>query len=341
MQVPAQVEYERATSVAHALTLLTRYGPEARILAGGHSLIPMMKLRLAQPETLIDINGLAELSYIRVADGELQIGALTRHAELLDSALAGEHFAILHDAERVIADPVVRNWGTIGGSLCQADPSEDLSATFAALKATMVICHPDGSRTVSARDFHTGPYETVVAPGELLTEISIPIRPGVELPGRHGPGAVRAADRHDRLERGERRGQVLGRVRLAQRPADRAPVAHHGVGDDLLRVVQDREVLAGGCRCEQLRVPGERADLQFAAGDAQVGKLAQPVDVDEGLRLRKPQLHHRDQAVPAGQHPGLGPEPGQQGQRMFDAGRLLVLDLRRDLHPALLAVCLA
>ena len=178
MQVPAQVEYEKATSVAHALALLTRYGPEARILAGGHSLIPMMKLRLAQPETLVDINGLSELSYIRVADGELQIGALTRHAELLDSALAGEHFAILHDAERVIADPVVRNWGTIGGSLCQADPSEDLSATFAALKAIMVICHPDGSRTVSARDFHTGPYETVVAPAELLTEIRIPIRAG-------------------------------------------------------------------------------------------------------------------------------------------------------------------
>ena len=178
MQVPAQVEYERATSVAHALDLLVRYGPESRILAGGHSLIPMMKLRLAQPETLIDINGLSELSYIRVADGELQLGALTRHAQLLDSALAGEHCAILHDAERVIADPVVRNWGSIGGSLCQADPSEDLSAAFAALKAIMVICRPDGSRTVSAREFHTGPYETVVGPAELLTEIRIPLRPG-------------------------------------------------------------------------------------------------------------------------------------------------------------------
>src|SRR5215469_6623452 len=178
MQVPAQVEYERATSVAHALTLLTRYGPEARILAGGHSLIPMMKLRLAQPETLIDINGLAELSYIRVADGELRIGALTRHAELLGSALAGEHFAILHDAERVIADPVVRNWGTVGGSLCQADPSEDLSAAFAALKATMVIASLDGTRTVPARQFHVGPYETVVGTGEMLTEIKIAIGPG-------------------------------------------------------------------------------------------------------------------------------------------------------------------
>ena len=178
MQVPAYVEYEKATSVAHALALLERFGPEARILAGGHSLIPMMKLRLAQPETLIDINGLGELSQLTVTGGELRVGALTRHAQLLDSAEVARHFAILHDAEQVIADPVVRNWGTVGGSLCQADPSEDLSAAFAALKATMVIAHPGGTRTVPARDFHTGPYETVVGPAEILTEIRITIRPG-------------------------------------------------------------------------------------------------------------------------------------------------------------------
>ncbi len=178
MQVPAYVEYEKATSVAHALALLARYGPEARILAGGHSLIPMMKLRLAQPETLIDINGLGELSYLTVTGDQLRIGALTRHAQLLDSVDAARHFAILHDAELVIADPVVRNWGTVGGSLCQADPSEDLSAAFAALKATMIIAHPGGTRTVPARDFHTGPYETVVGLGEILTEIRITVRPG-------------------------------------------------------------------------------------------------------------------------------------------------------------------
>ena len=178
MQVPAYVEYERATSVEHALTLLARFGPESRILAGGHSLIPMMKLRLAQPETLIDINDLTDLAYISVTDGELRIGAMTRHAQLLDSEAAGQHFAILHDAERVIADPIVRLWGTIGGSLCQADPSEDLSAAFAALKATMVIQNLSGTRTVQAREFHTGPYETVVRPGEILTEIKVPIVPG-------------------------------------------------------------------------------------------------------------------------------------------------------------------
>jgi aerobic carbon-monoxide dehydrogenase medium subunit len=178
VQVPAQVEYEKATSVDHAIGLLHRYGPAACILAGGHSLIPMMKLRLVQPDVLIDINGLTDLSYIKLAGAELRIGALTRHAQLLESALAGEHFAILHDAERVIADPIVRNWGTVGGSLCQADPSEDLSAAFAAMKGTMIIQGPAGRREVSARAFHTGPYETVVGPAELLTEIRLPIRPG-------------------------------------------------------------------------------------------------------------------------------------------------------------------
>jgi aerobic carbon-monoxide dehydrogenase medium subunit len=178
LQVPAQVEYEKAANVEHALRLLAKYGPDARILAGGHSLIPMMKLRLAQPEVLIDINGLTDLCYINLAGDELRIGTLTRHAQLLDSAMAGDHFAILHDAERVIADPIVRNWGTIGGSLCQADPSEDLSAAFAALKGTMVIRGPAGHREVPARAFHTGPYETVVGPDEMLTEIRLPVKAG-------------------------------------------------------------------------------------------------------------------------------------------------------------------
>src|SRR5579862_2661475 len=176
MQVPSHVEYERATSVEHALSLLSRY--ETRVLAGGHSLIPMMKLRLAQPEMLVDINGLTELSYIRLDGSQLRIGALARHADLLDSTLTGEHFPIFHDAERVVADPIVRLWGTVGGSLCQADPSEDLSAAFAAARATAVIRGPDGDREVPVREFHLGPYETVIGPGELLAEIRVPIIPG-------------------------------------------------------------------------------------------------------------------------------------------------------------------
>src|ERR1700689_802621 len=132
MQVPAYVEYEKATSLTHALTLLAKFGPESRVLAGGHGLIPMMKLRLAQPETLIDINGLTDLCYLDVAGSELRIGAMTRHAQLLDSGLAGQHFAILHDAERVIADPIVRLWGTIGGGLSPAPPPGEPSAPCAA-----------------------------------------------------------------------------------------------------------------------------------------------------------------------------------------------------------------
>ena len=173
MQVPAHVEYERATSVDHALALLSR--PDTRVLAGGHSLIPMMKLRLARPEMLVDINGLAELSFIKLDAGQLRIGAMARHADLLDSALAGRHFPIFGDAERVIADPIVRLWGTVGGSLCQADPSEDLSAAFAATHATAVIRGQDGDREVPIREFHLGPYQTVIARGELLAEIRVPV----------------------------------------------------------------------------------------------------------------------------------------------------------------------
>jgi carbon-monoxide dehydrogenase medium subunit len=198
MQVPAHFEYDKATSVEHALALLARFGPEARVVAGGHSLIPMMKLRLARPEALVDINDLTELAQIKVEGGELRLGALVRHAELLASPVVGEHFPIFHDAERVIADPVVRNRGTIGGSLCQADPSEDLSAAFGAVGAIAAIQSSSGARDVPVRAFHTGPYETVVGPGELLVEIRVPIRPGgssayAKVERRVGDWAVAAA----------------------------------------------------------------------------------------------------------------------------------------------------
>src|SRR5437763_11171879 len=128
MQVPAPFEYERATSVDDALALLERLGRDARVIAGGHSLLPMMKLRLASPEHLIDINDLSELSYIRDDGDEVAIGALTRHVDLLKSELLAERLPIFREAEQVIADPIVRNRGTIGGSLCQADAAEELSA---------------------------------------------------------------------------------------------------------------------------------------------------------------------------------------------------------------------
>jgi carbon-monoxide dehydrogenase medium subunit len=181
VQVPAPFEYERATSVEHALALLRQLGPEARILAGGHSLLPMMKLRLATPGYLIDIDGLAgELGYIRMTTPptqEIRIGAMTRHRELLESPLLAERAAIFTDAERVIADPIVRNRGTIGGALCQADPSEDLGAVCSAIGARTVVRGADGDRVLDIDDFHRGPYQTAVEDDEMLLEIRVPLWP--------------------------------------------------------------------------------------------------------------------------------------------------------------------
>ena len=178
MQVPAPFEYERATSVEHAIGLLERLGSEARLIAGGHSLLPMMKLRLANLEYVIDINDLHdELGYVRVGADEVRIGAMTRHRELLESPELAALFPIFADAEAVIADPVVRNRGTIGGSLCQADPSEDLTAVCTTLDASCVIRGAGGERVVTMEEFHRGPYETAVEHDEMLTEIRIPVRP--------------------------------------------------------------------------------------------------------------------------------------------------------------------
>jgi carbon-monoxide dehydrogenase medium subunit len=189
MQVPAPFEYERATSVDNAIDLLERLGDEARLIAGGHSLLPMMKLRLANLEYVIDINDLHdELGYVRVGTDEVRIGAMTRHRELLESPELAALFPIFADAEQVIADPIVRNRGTIGGSLCQADPSEDLTAVCTTLDASCVIRGRGGERVVTMAEFHRGPYETAVEHGEILTEIRIPVRP-------HGSSAYAKVER--------------------------------------------------------------------------------------------------------------------------------------------------
>jgi aerobic carbon-monoxide dehydrogenase medium subunit len=178
VQTPGPIEYARATSVDNAIALLAERGPDARVIAGGHSLLPMMKLRLANPELLVDMNDLTDLAYIREQDGQVRIGAMTRHYQLLESELLARHFPLFVDAEHVIADPVVRNRGTIGGSLAQADAAEDLSAVCSALKAETVIRGADGERVVAMEDFHVGPYMTAIGDAEILTEIRIPLKPG-------------------------------------------------------------------------------------------------------------------------------------------------------------------
>jgi carbon-monoxide dehydrogenase medium subunit len=198
VQTPGRFEYERATSVEGAIAALGRVGAGARVIAGGHSLLPMMKLRLASPEYLVDINDIHELDFIREDGTEVVIGALTRHVELLENERLATAFAMFRDAEQVIADPVVRNRGTIGGSLCQADAAEDLSAVCVAGKARVVIRGADGERSVPMSEFHLGPWTTVVGAGEMLTEVRLPLKPGagsahVKVERRAGDWAIAAA----------------------------------------------------------------------------------------------------------------------------------------------------
>lgn len=177
MQVPGPFEYERASSVDHAIGLLDRLGDGAMIVAGGHSLLPMMKLRIANPEYLVDINDLApELGYVITDPTLVRVGAMTRHREVLESDTLAAVCPIFRDAERVIADPVVRNRGTVGGSLCQADPAEDLATVCTVLNAVCLARGPSGEREIAIDDFLEGPYETSLAHNEILVEVRIPLR---------------------------------------------------------------------------------------------------------------------------------------------------------------------
>ena len=242
MQTPAPFEYERATSVDGAIASLQRLGSDARIIAGGHSLLPMMKLRLAQPEYLIDINDLAELAFIDEQPDEIRIGALTRHVELLKSEVLTRHFPLFADAEQVIADPVVRNRGTIGGSLCQADAAEDLSAVCSAVKAKVVIRGGDGERVVPMDEFHVGPYMTAVGDGEMLTEVRIPLRSGggsahEKVERRAGDWAIAAASAAVWIDGGK-----LADVGLAL----------SAVGPTTVHVARAEELLRGAAPSDEL-----------------------------------------------------------------------------------------
>lgn len=174
---PDKFEYHRPGTVAEAIALLGEHGDGARILAGGHSLVPMMKLRLAIPEHLIDINRINDLKGIDKQGGEIRIGAATTQAEALASDLLTEACPIIAEAAAVIADPQVRNCGTIGGNVANGDPGNDLPAVMMVLGASYVLAGAGGERTVAAVDFCHGIYDTALEPGEMLTEIRIPTPP--------------------------------------------------------------------------------------------------------------------------------------------------------------------
>ena len=172
--IPAPFDYVRAGSADEALSLIAEHGDEAKFLAGGHSLLPLMKLRLAQPSVLVDIGRLSELSYIEDKGDHVAIGALTRHSDVESSEVLHQHVPLLAHAAKHVGDPQVRHRGTIGGSLAHADPASDLPATTLALGSTYVATGANGTRDIPAAEFYEGFMTSTLAPDEMLTEIRVP-----------------------------------------------------------------------------------------------------------------------------------------------------------------------
>jgi aerobic carbon-monoxide dehydrogenase medium subunit len=175
--IPGSFEYHRPASLSDAVALLGRLDSDARLIAGGHSLIPMMKLRLAMPTHLVDLAGVPELKGVRLEGGEIVMGAMTTQREIIVSGVLAEHVPILRETAEVIADPQVRYVGTIGGNVANGDPGNDMPALMMTLGATYVLSGPHGERRVLARDYYLGLYETALKPGEVLAAIRIPKPP--------------------------------------------------------------------------------------------------------------------------------------------------------------------
>ena len=248
---PSAFEYSAPASFAEAVACLGELGPEAKVLAGGCSLIPLMKLRLAEPTHLVDIGRVPDAAYLRDVDGELRIGALTREADVERSLLVAARYPILADASAVIADPSVRNMGTLGGNLAHGDPANDHPAVMLAMRATIVALGPKCERTIPADDFFVDLFQTALEPGEVLTEIRIPAPPAgsgsgyVKFERQVGDFAIAAAAAAVRLENG----------RIAE-----ASIALTNAGPTVVRASAAEATLTG-------RVPDD-ASLRDAAAAA-------------------------------------------------------------------------
>ncbi|OGN82401.1 MAG: hypothetical protein A2X23_07970 [Chloroflexi bacterium GWC2_73_18] len=232
--IPAAFDYAKASSVDEALDLLAADG--SRALAGGHSILPLLKLRLAHADRLVDIGGLAELKGVAAHDGGLRIGALTTYRELLDSALVSQGYPLLAEATDRIADLQVRNRGTVGGGVAHADPASDMAGILLALDAAFVLRSRGGTRTVASRDFFRGAFTTALAPGELLTEIVLPPLPA-------GAGTAYAVQ--EQAASGYPIAGVAAVVRRSAGGCDHVAVGVNGVADAAYRAAATEATLRG------------------------------------------------------------------------------------------------
>ena len=254
--IPGQFEYHAPSTLDEALALLAEHGSDARVLAGGQSLIPLMKLRLAAPAVLIDLNGVDSLSGIEEQDGQLRIGAMTRHSALERSELIASRYPLIADAAAVIADPLVRNRGTTGGSLAHADPAGDLGSVMTALGAEVVVTGSGGERTLSIDELLLGPFMTTLEEGEILTEVRVP------------QPAERSGGAYEKLER--KVGDFATAAVAVQLTRENGSCASIGigltaVGPTTIRASEAEDALRGGSLDEDaLRAA---AELAAAASD--------------------------------------------------------------------------
>jgi CO/xanthine dehydrogenase FAD-binding subunit len=267
---PASFEYHAPSTIDEALKLATRLGPEARFIAGGQSLVPMMNFRLVRPEHLIDLNGVVGLSYICADDGELRIGAMTRHREVETSAVIRERWPLISGCMPYVAHVQIRNRGTIGGSLSHADPAAELPAVMTALEAQFVIRSDSATRTVHAEDFFVGLMTTAMQPGELLIEVRIPPLP-------QGTGWA-----FDELSR--RRGDfaIVGAAALVHCPGRRhiawARLTFTGVGDRPVRAAKTERFL---------KEQAPREDVVRAAAEQSVAEVTPGSDLHASAEYRR------------------------------------------------------
>jgi len=257
--IPASFEYFSPKTLAEAIALLQQHGSDAKILAGGQSLIPLMKLRMASPKRLIDLNRVNGLSYIKESDGFLTIGALTRESEIDGSELIHKKYPILADTAAVIGDPLVRNMATVGGNLAHADPANDHPATMLALGTEVVATGPKGARKIPIGEFFTDLFTTSLKPDEILTEIRIPIPP------------ARSGGAYLKVER--KVGDFAAAAVAVQITLDGNTVKKVGIG---LTNVGPTPIKASRAEKALLGKPAEQKNIEEAARIA--SEEAQPVD---------------------------------------------------------------
>ncbi len=256
--IPVAFDYKRAGSADEAIALLGEHGDDAKLLAGGHSLLPLMKLRLATPGVLVDVGRLSDLSYIRDAGDHIAVGALTRHRDIEISDVLGAEVPILSHVASLVGDPQVRHRGTIGGSIAHGDPASDLPAVVLACGATLVAKGPNGEREIAATDFFQGFLETALAPDELLTEIRFPKLAGAGWS----------------YQKFNRRAQDWAIVGVAAVRNGSTGVALVNMSSTLVRATGVEEALAGG------------ASVEDAAQQADAG-LDPPADLNASTEYRR------------------------------------------------------